>query len=77
MEYHQTKDILHVMRVLGHKNVNNTLVYIDLEHAIFKSESDDFIVKVAEDPNDACELLEAGFDYVGNIHGKEIFRKRK
>ena len=27
MEYHKTKDILHVMRLLGHKNIKNTLVY--------------------------------------------------
>jgi integrase len=26
MEYHKTKDILHVMKVLGHKNINNTLI---------------------------------------------------
>jgi len=24
MEYHKTKAILHVMKVLGHKNINNT-----------------------------------------------------
>lgn len=27
MEYHKTKDILHVKQVLGHKNIKNTLVY--------------------------------------------------
>jgi integrase len=26
MEYHRTKDILHVMQILGHKNIKNTLV---------------------------------------------------
>ena len=30
MEYHRTKDILHVMEVLGHKNIKNTLVYTHL-----------------------------------------------
>jgi integrase len=29
-EYHKTKDILHVMRLLGHKNIKNTLVYTHL-----------------------------------------------
>ena len=28
MEYQKTKDILHVKRILGHKNINNTLIYI-------------------------------------------------
>jgi len=27
MEYHKTKDILHVMQVLGHRNIKNTLIY--------------------------------------------------
>ena len=30
MEYHKTKDILYVMRLLSHKNINNTLVYTQL-----------------------------------------------
>ena len=30
VEYHRTKDILHVMRLLGHKNIKNTLVYTHL-----------------------------------------------
>ena len=33
MEYHKTKDILHVQRLLGHRNIQNTLIYIDLEDA--------------------------------------------
>ena len=32
MEYHRTKDIIHVMRLLGHKNIKNTLVYTQLVH---------------------------------------------
>jgi integrase len=31
MEHHRTKDILHVQRLLGHKNIQNTLIYLDLE----------------------------------------------
>ena len=27
MEYAKTKDILHVMRMLGHKSIQNTLIY--------------------------------------------------
>lgn len=27
MEYNRTKDILHVIRILEHKNIKNTLVY--------------------------------------------------
>jgi len=30
MEYHKTKDILHVMKLLGHRNVQNTMSYTEL-----------------------------------------------
>jgi len=30
MEYYKTKDILHVMKLLGHRNINNTLLYTRL-----------------------------------------------
>ena len=42
----KTKDILHVMKFLGHKTIKSTLIYIQLEEAIFKEENDEFICKV-------------------------------
>ncbi len=30
MEYHKTKDILHVKEILGHKSINNTILYTQL-----------------------------------------------
>ena len=30
MEYAKTKDILYVMKLLGHKNIKNTLIYTQL-----------------------------------------------
>ncbi|MDH5732770.1 MAG: tyrosine-type recombinase/integrase [Candidatus Bathyarchaeota archaeon] len=77
MEYHKTKDIMHVKQTLGHKNIQNTLIYINLEHAIFQTTDDDFIVKVAGTVQDACKLLEVGFEYVTEMDGKRLFRKRK
>jgi len=77
MEYHKTKDILHVMRVLGHKNIKNTLLYVQLEEALFKEESDGFVCKVAHDIEEAKTLIEAGFEYVCEVEGLKLFRKRK
>ena len=78
MLYHQTKDILYVMKFLGHKNIRNTLTYVTIEATIFGlDDSDEFTVKVAETLKEACELLEAGFEYITDIDGKKIFRKRK
>jgi hypothetical protein len=73
MEYHKTKDILHVKRLLGHKNIQNTLIYTHLVD--FKS--DDWVCKVACSLEEAVELVEAGFEYVTEVEGKKIFRKLK
>jgi integrase len=73
MEYHRTKDILHVMQILGHKNINNTLIYTQLVN--FKD--DDYTAKVAHSEQEVCQLVEAGFEYVCDYNGNKIFRKRK
>lgn len=75
MEYHKTKDILHVKYVLGHKNIKNTLVYT---HLIQFTEKDEFISKIAKTDEEFAELIELGFDYVGPTpSGNSAFRKRK
>lgn len=73
MEYHWTKDTLHVMQIMGHKNIRNTLVYTHLVNW----ESDEFISKVAKTVKEAQELVESGFDYVCDVEGYKVFRKRK
>lgn len=78
MEYHKTKDILHVMKLLGHKQIQNTLVYINLENAVFNDKrNDEFTVRVAHDLDEACRLVEMGFEYVTDMDDNKIFRKRK
>jgi len=74
MEYHKTKDILHVMQLLGHRNIQNTLLYTQLVK--FK-ETDDFICKVAKTPNEVKKLIESGFQYVCEHEDLKFFRKRK
>ena len=77
-EYHRTKDITHVQTMLGHKGLNNTLLYINLEHALFgEGDSQEFHVKVASNVEEACELVKAGFEPVCRLDGKQLFRKRK
>jgi integrase len=73
MEYHKTKDILHVMRILGHRNIQNTLVYTHLVNF----ESDDYVCKVAKTVDEAKALIETGFDYVTDMGDTTLFRKRK
>ena len=76
-EYHKTKDILHVMNVLGHKRIENTMIYINLENAIFQTTNEEFHVKVAKTPEEVKGLLETGFEYICEKGGLMFFRKRK
>jgi len=73
MQYHKTKDILHVMRLLGHKNINNTLIYAQL----MSFSDDDYVSKVAQNVQEVCQLVIAGFEYLIDMNGVKIFRKRK
>jgi integrase len=72
-EYHKTRDILHVMTILGHKNIQNTLVYTHL----IKFEGDEYVCKIAKTVDDAKILIEDGFDHVTDIEDMKLFRKRK
>ena len=73
-EYHKTKDILHVMQVLGHKNIKNTLLYTQLLQV---EKEDQFICKVAKEPKDIQDLIEQGFEFVCSSDDFQYFRKRK
>lgn len=65
MEYHRTKDVLYVQKLLGHKSLQSTMVYIDHETACFGSPTkEEFAVKVATNVDEACKLAEVGFEYV-------------
>jgi len=77
MEYHKTKDILHVMRLLGHRKIDNTMIYINLENALFQAIDEEYQVKVAETSEEIKGLLEVGFEYVCEKDGLVYFKKRK
>lgn len=73
-EYHKTKDILHVMQVLGHKNIKNTLLYTQL---IDVEKDDSFICKVAKTPQEIIEAIELGFTFVCEMGEAKYFKKPK
>jgi len=79
IEYHRTKDLLHTMAFLGHKKSDNTLLYVQLDQKLFKDMDDSFITRIAHNAQEACGLIEVGFDYVTGEYsdGGKIFRKRK
>lgn len=74
-EYHKTKDLLHVQQTLGHKNIKNTMLYIQLA-SVEESESQ-FICKVAKEPKEIQDLIEQGFQFVCSQDGLTYFKKLK
>jgi integrase len=74
MEYHKTKDILHVKQLLGHRNINSTLVYTQL----INFEKDEFYSATAKTVEEARQLVESGFEYICTTPDNiMLFRKRK
>ena len=71
--YIQTKDIVYVQRLLGHKNIQNTLRYL----GVVDFTNEEYTVKVARTVSEDQELIEAGFQYVTERDGLKLFRKRK
>jgi hypothetical protein len=61
------------MKILGHKNINNTLIYTQL----VDFGNDEYTVKVAHNIEEDKELIESGFQYVTERDGFKIYRKRK
>jgi integrase len=76
MLYHKTKDILLVKQQLGHKSINNTLIYIDLEATLYNTK-DEYTCRVAKNVEEATNLIENGFEFVTGMDGTKLFRKRK
>jgi integrase len=74
MEYHKTKDLLHVKARLGHKDLRTTLRYTQLIETL---ENDEYHCKTATNIKEATQLIENGFEYVTEIDGTKLFRKRK
>lgn len=77
MLYHQTRDPVLVKEFLGHRTLDTTLLYIQLEKALFKADADEFTVKATKDPKEIEALLKVGFEYVCQKDGLIFFRKRK
>jgi integrase len=73
MLYHKTRDILYTKMMMGHKKIETTLLYAQL----IDFGSDEYNCKVAKSLEEASKLIEAGFDYVTELDGVKLFRKRK
>jgi integrase len=73
MLYAKTKDILYVMKQLGHKKLETTLIYTQL----MNFPNDEYVSAVASTVEECRKLIECGFEYVTEFNGVKLFRKRK
>jgi len=71
--YHNTQDILRVKVNLGHRSIQNTLRYTHLVD--FKD--DEFNSASAKTVEEIRKLVDSGFEFVTEVDGVQIFRKRK
>jgi integrase/recombinase XerD len=73
--YDQTKDILLVKQLLGHKKLETTMFYTTL---ITFDQDDEYTCKATKDDKESTDLIEHGFQYVTTTpNGLMLFRKRK
>ena len=71
--YAKTRDILYVMREMGHNQIRTTMIYTQL----LNLNDDEWTVKTATNVTEATALIEAGFEYIQEIDGIRLYRKRK
>ncbi len=71
--YAKTRDILLVKQQMGHKKIETTLIYTQL----LNLNDDEWTCKSATNIKEATSLIEAGFEYVTEIDGTKLFKKRK
>ena len=73
MEYHRTQNIVYVKHILGHKRLENTEIYTHL----IDFENEEYHSATAKNLEEAKQLIESGFEYITDMEGIKLFRKRK
>lgn len=71
-------DPFQVQLFARHKDMKCTMRYIHLERILYqKSDNDEWTVRAVKTVEEASELVKVGFEYVTEIEGFKLFRKRK
>jgi hypothetical protein len=67
IEYHKTKDVLHVKEPRDHKKLDTTSMYIQIAENLFQHEPDAFNVNVARTQEEMTAHLKVGFEWIRKI----------
>ena len=71
----KTRDILLVKQQMGHKKIETTLIYTQLQNL---QEDDEWTCKATANTNEATQLIENGFEYVTTTpDALMLLKKRK
>jgi integrase len=73
MIYHQTRNLLLVQKILGHKRITSTMKYTQL----IPLKEDEYDVTAATSIEEDQELLKTGFEYVTQRKGIKLYRRPK
>ena len=73
--YQKTQNVAITAHALGH-NWKNTQIYVDIQ-AILNSIEEEYTSATAKTVQEACKLIDQGFQHVTDFQGVAIFRKRK
>lgn len=75
IEYNKDKDLLRVQRLLGHKNIQNTIRYQHMQDF----EIDEWVVRRPATAKEEDDLIIAGFQFVrfDEVNGVPIYKIRK
>jgi integrase len=78
-EYHKTKSMQHVKRILGHSSIMTTQRYVELYEELYDNKPIEYICEIATNIHEAKKLLEQGFRYETGEYtdGGKLFRKAK
>jgi hypothetical protein len=67
-----------VKKILGHKSLLTTQRYIELYTEIYGDlKPDQYVCETALTVKEAKQLIEAGYEYVNDMDGVQLYRKAK
>jgi integrase len=77
MELHKCHDLNIVKNKMGHRNISSTEIYLHTEQVAFATDSDEWNVKGVASAEEAMKLIAVGFEFVAEMDGLKVLRKRK